>query len=167
MVGGDYTSAIPVLRQAVAAAPQASLTYAYALYDLGRSLRLAGDPRAAVHVLYRRLQIPNQTDVVRNELTLALDALGQSQTGITGTGNTQAGHAGGGNANGGNAGAGNAGAGNAGAGKTGAGNTATGGAAPQPKKGHGAGQPGGSDAHQAGPTASAQAFFIPASGSGD
>jgi uncharacterized membrane protein YgcG len=76
MAGGDYTSAIPVLRQAAAKAPQSSLTYAYALYDLGRSLRLAGDPRAAVPILWRRLQIPNQTDVVRNELTLALEALG-------------------------------------------------------------------------------------------
>ena len=36
--------------------------YAYALFDLGRSLRLSGDPRAAVPVLYRRLQIPDQTE---------------------------------------------------------------------------------------------------------
>lgn len=81
MLGGQYQSAIPVLRQAVAAAPHSSLTYAYALFDLGRSLRLAGDPRAAVQVLYQRLQIPNQTDVVRSELALALEALGQSQAG--------------------------------------------------------------------------------------
>jgi eukaryotic-like serine/threonine-protein kinase len=79
MLGGDYSTAIPVLRHAVAAAPPSSLTYAYALYDLGRSLRLAGDPRAAVPVLWRRLQIPNQTGVVRSELALALEALGQSQ----------------------------------------------------------------------------------------
>ena len=51
MVGGDYGAAIPVLRQAVAAAAPSSLTYAYALYDLGRSLRLAGDPQAAVPIL--------------------------------------------------------------------------------------------------------------------
>ncbi|HUE28464.1 MAG TPA: serine/threonine-protein kinase [Solirubrobacteraceae bacterium] len=80
MLGGDYSAAIPLLRQAVATAAQNSLIYAYALYDLGRSLRLAGDPRAAVTVLYQRLQIPNQTDVVRSELALALRALGQ-QTG--------------------------------------------------------------------------------------
>jgi serine/threonine-protein kinase len=79
MAGGDYTTAIPILRQAVAAASPASLTYAYALYDLGRSLRLAGDARAAVQVLWERLQIPNQTGVVRTELALALRALGQSQ----------------------------------------------------------------------------------------
>jgi serine/threonine-protein kinase len=77
MLGGNYNTAIPVLRQAVSAATPASLTYAYALYDLGRSLRLAGDPRAAVPILWRRLQIPNQTGVVRSELTLALRALGQ------------------------------------------------------------------------------------------
>lgn len=80
MVGGQYHRAIPVLKKAVASAPRSSLTYAYALFDLGRSLRLAGDPRAAVPILWQRLQIPNQTDVVRNELALALEALGQSQS---------------------------------------------------------------------------------------
>jgi hypothetical protein len=91
MVGGNYSTAILVLRQAVATAPPGSLTYAYALYDLGRSLRLAGDPRAAVPILWRRLQIPNQTGVVRAELTLALEALGQQAAGTpappTGPGN--------------------------------------------------------------------------------
>jgi tetratricopeptide (TPR) repeat protein len=77
MVGGSYSQAIPVLRQALAAAPPSSLTYAYALFDLGRSLRLAGDPRQAVQVLWQRMQIPNQTGVVRTELQLALEALGQ------------------------------------------------------------------------------------------
>jgi tetratricopeptide (TPR) repeat protein len=77
MDAGKYTSAIPVLRKAVTSASPASLTYAYALFDLGRSLRLSGDPRAAVPVLYKRLQIPNQTEVVRQELQLALRALGQ------------------------------------------------------------------------------------------
>jgi len=66
-----------VLRRALAAAAPGGLTYAYALYDLGRSLRLAGDPRAAVPILYRRLQIPDQTGVVRLELQRALQALGQ------------------------------------------------------------------------------------------
>jgi serine/threonine-protein kinase len=77
MDAGKYTSAIPVLRKAVTTSSPASLTYAYALFDLGRSLRLSGDPRAAVPVLYKRLQIHNQTDVVRQELQLALRALGQ------------------------------------------------------------------------------------------
>jgi eukaryotic-like serine/threonine-protein kinase len=77
MLDGDYAAAIPVLRQALAAASPASVTYAYALYDLGRSLRLAGDPRDAATVLYQRLQIPNQTGTVRLQLQLALQALGQ------------------------------------------------------------------------------------------
>ncbi len=77
MESGEYGAAIPVLRQALAAAPPTSLTYAYALYDLGRSLRLAGDPRAAVAVLYQRLQIPNQSGVVRSELQDALRELGK------------------------------------------------------------------------------------------
>jgi eukaryotic-like serine/threonine-protein kinase len=77
MLSGAYTEAIPVLRQALATASPSSLTYAYALYDLGRSLRLAGDPKAAVSVLYQRLKIPNQTETVRLELQEALRALGQ------------------------------------------------------------------------------------------
>ena len=77
MLSGDYQHAIPVLRQAVAAAPHGSLTYAYALYDLGRSLRLAGDPQAAIPILQQRLQIPDQTGVVKQELALAQQAAGQ------------------------------------------------------------------------------------------
>ncbi len=77
LADGNLAAAIPVLRQAVGAAPPGSLAYAYALFDLGRSLRLAGDPKAAVTVLWQRLQIPNQTGIVRAELELALRALGQ------------------------------------------------------------------------------------------
>jgi len=77
MADGNYSAAVAVLRQAVQAADPGSLTYAYALFDLGRSLRLSGDPQAAVTVLYQRLQIPNQTGAVRQELQLALEALGQ------------------------------------------------------------------------------------------
>jgi eukaryotic-like serine/threonine-protein kinase len=81
MENGAFGSAIPVLRQALSAASPSSLTYAYAMYDLGRSLRLAGDPRAAVPVLYKRLQIPNQTETVRLELQQALRALGEQSVG--------------------------------------------------------------------------------------
>jgi tetratricopeptide (TPR) repeat protein len=77
MSSGNYQSAIPVLRQALASAPHGGLTYAYAEYDLGRALRLAGDPQAAAQVLYQRLQIPNQTGTVRQELQAALLALGR------------------------------------------------------------------------------------------
>jgi tetratricopeptide (TPR) repeat protein len=76
MQEGEYAAAIPVLQQAIAAAAPGSLTYAYALFDLGRSLRLAGDPQAAIPILWRRLRIPNATDVVRTELELALRAIG-------------------------------------------------------------------------------------------
>jgi serine/threonine-protein kinase len=81
MSDGNYSAAIPVLHQAIADASPSSLTYAYALYDLGRSLRLAGDPRQAVQVLWQRMQIPNQTGAVRQELQLALMALGQQSGG--------------------------------------------------------------------------------------
>jgi eukaryotic-like serine/threonine-protein kinase len=84
MESGNYAGAVPVLRKAVATASPGSLTYAYALYDLGRSLRLAGDPRQAVQVLWQRLQIPNQTGAVRQELQLALVALGEQTSGGAG-----------------------------------------------------------------------------------
>jgi eukaryotic-like serine/threonine-protein kinase len=87
MAEGNYSAALPVLRQAVDSASPSSLTYAYALYDYGRTLLLAGDPKDAVTVLYQRLQIPNQTGAVREELQMALVALGQSaQSGGAGAG---------------------------------------------------------------------------------
>jgi serine/threonine-protein kinase len=76
MAQGDYPAAIEVLHQALSAATPSSPTFAYALFDLGRSLRLAGDPAQAAVVLQRRLQIPNQTEAVRQELQLALQAIG-------------------------------------------------------------------------------------------
>jgi hypothetical protein len=70
---GRYEDAIPLLRRAVNAYGSGSrdLTYAYALYNLGRSLRLAGRPEEAIPVLERRLRIPNQQGVVRKELEQA------------------------------------------------------------------------------------------------
>ncbi len=88
MEQGNYSAAIPVLRQAVNASSPGGLTYAYALYDLGRSLRLAGDPRDAAAVLWQRMKIPNQTDAVRQQLQLALVALGQSANNSGGAGQT-------------------------------------------------------------------------------
>jgi hypothetical protein len=52
------------------------LTYAYALYDLGRALRLSGDSAAAVPVLEARLQIDNQRATVAAELQLARQQAG-------------------------------------------------------------------------------------------
>jgi serine/threonine-protein kinase len=73
MRAGRYDAAIPVLQRAVGSFDQNSsdLTYAYALYNLGRSLRLAGRPREAIPVLERRLEIPNQREVVARELAAA------------------------------------------------------------------------------------------------
>jgi tetratricopeptide (TPR) repeat protein len=76
MNAGDYEAAVPVLRRAVDAfGPHTSdINYAYALYNLGRSLRLAGRPDGAIPLLRKRLRIPNQTGIVRRELEAALAA---------------------------------------------------------------------------------------------
>jgi hypothetical protein len=82
LLADRYGSAVPVLARAVLATGEplhaciyptgeTCLTYAYALYDLGRALRLRGDPAAAVAILERRLQIDNQRSVVLAELRLA------------------------------------------------------------------------------------------------
>jgi serine/threonine-protein kinase len=78
MQSGAYDEAIPLLERAVAAFPEGSqeLTYGYALYNLGRSLRLAGRPAEAIPILERRLQIPDQTETVQRELDTARDAAG-------------------------------------------------------------------------------------------
>jgi eukaryotic-like serine/threonine-protein kinase len=73
MNAGDYGRAIPLLQRAVASFPEGStdLTLAYALYNLGRSLRLAGRPDEAIPVLERRLQFKNQRGAVKKELKVA------------------------------------------------------------------------------------------------
>ena len=81
MVQGNYTGAISAMRQVLASTPSNSLLHAYALYDLGRSLRLAGDPQAAIPILEQRLQYPNQTAVVQVELKLAERAAGIAPAG--------------------------------------------------------------------------------------
>jgi hypothetical protein len=84
---GRYADAAPVLRRALAATGERlgaclepasgnCLTYAYALYDLGRALRLSGDAAAAVPILERRLQIDNQRPTVEAELELARQEAG-------------------------------------------------------------------------------------------
>ena len=77
MNAGRFDEAIPVLQQAVDdLAGTGDVNYAYALYNLGRSLRLAGRPAEAVPFLEQRLQIPNQRGVVRQELDAARQAAG-------------------------------------------------------------------------------------------
>jgi Flp pilus assembly protein TadD len=78
MQAGRYGDAIATLQRAVdgACGPGAGLTCAYALYNLGHSLRLAGRPGEAVPILERRLQFQNQRGVVQGELDLARRAAG-------------------------------------------------------------------------------------------
>jgi len=69
---GDYEGAIQVLQQAVDALEGSDdITYAYALYNLGHALRLAGRPGEAIPILERRLEIPNQQGTVAAELKQA------------------------------------------------------------------------------------------------
>ena len=70
---GEYDAAVPVLEEAVASFPAGSedLDYAYALFNLGSALRQGGRPEEAIPVLEERLQIPNQTATVEEELAAA------------------------------------------------------------------------------------------------
>ena len=83
MLDGNYTEALQTLKQAVSTADRSSNTYAYALYDLGRTMLLSGDPQAAIQVLRQRLSIPLQTAVVKATLDQALQAAGQPSTQTT------------------------------------------------------------------------------------
>jgi serine/threonine-protein kinase len=77
LLAGKYPEAIATLRKAISAADPTSMTYAYGLYDLGVALLRSGDAAAAVPILEKRLQIPNQTPVVQETLNEALRATGQ------------------------------------------------------------------------------------------
>ena len=73
---GDYDTAIDLNTRAIEAFPEGTtwrsdINSAYALYSLGRALRLAGRPDEAIPVLEARLEIPNQTPAVQSELELA------------------------------------------------------------------------------------------------
>ena len=70
---GEPDAAVPVLEEAVASYPEGSedLDYAYALFNLGDALRRSGRPDEAIPVLERRLEIPNQTSTVEQELEAA------------------------------------------------------------------------------------------------
>ena len=71
---GDPEAAVPVLEEAVASFPEGTddINYAFALFNLGQALRQAGRPGEAIPVLRRRLEIPNQTATVRQELNAAI-----------------------------------------------------------------------------------------------
>jgi serine/threonine protein kinase len=71
--GGQPDQAVPVLQKAVDAChgDPSNLTCAYAMYNLGKALRLAGRPDEAVTWLQRRLQNPDQRATVESELAAA------------------------------------------------------------------------------------------------
>ena len=60
MSAGNYDDAVPVLQEAVNSFPPDTqdLNYAYALFNLGKSLRLAGRPDEAIPVLREAAQDP-------------------------------------------------------------------------------------------------------------
>jgi eukaryotic-like serine/threonine-protein kinase len=70
---GQPEAAVPVLKRAVRSFPPGTtdLNYAYALFNLGNALRLSGRAQEAIPILERRLEIPNQTETVRQELEAA------------------------------------------------------------------------------------------------
>jgi serine/threonine-protein kinase len=72
---GDYAGAVDVLRRATQDCPvERTDPCAFALYNLGHALRLAGRPDEAIPVLEQRLQNPNQRGTVRSELDKARKA---------------------------------------------------------------------------------------------
>jgi Flp pilus assembly protein TadD len=79
MQQGDYAGAIPKLQEAVKLFPPDStdIRHAYALFNLGKSLRAAGRPEEAIPYLEKRLQWDDQTDTVQAELDLARQQAGQ------------------------------------------------------------------------------------------
>jgi serine/threonine-protein kinase len=73
MQGGDFAGAVPILQQAVASWPEDSqdINYAYALFNLGKSLNRSGNPDEAIPYLEKRLNWNDQRDTVQAELDLA------------------------------------------------------------------------------------------------
>jgi eukaryotic-like serine/threonine-protein kinase len=70
MQQGQFAAAVPLLEQAVASYPEDSrdLTYAYALFNLGKSLNRSGRPDEAIPYLEKRLTWPDQRETVQSEL---------------------------------------------------------------------------------------------------
>jgi tetratricopeptide (TPR) repeat protein len=73
MQQGDYAGAVPILQEAVASFPEDSqdINYAYALFNLGKSLNRSGNPDEAIQYLEKRLNWPDQRETVQAELDLA------------------------------------------------------------------------------------------------
>jgi tetratricopeptide (TPR) repeat protein len=70
---------VPLLQEAVASWPEDStdIEYAYALYNLGKSLNRGGRAQEAIPYLERRLRWADQRATVQAELDLARQNAGQ------------------------------------------------------------------------------------------
>jgi tetratricopeptide (TPR) repeat protein/predicted Ser/Thr protein kinase len=70
MQQGRFAQAVPMLQKAVNSFPEGTkdLNYAYALFNLGKSLNRSGRPSEAIPYLERRLQFPDQHATVQKEL---------------------------------------------------------------------------------------------------
>jgi tetratricopeptide (TPR) repeat protein len=79
MQQGDYAGAVPILQEAVASWPDDSqdINYAYALFNLGKSLNRSGNPEEAIPYLEKRLQWDDQRETVQAELDDARENAGE------------------------------------------------------------------------------------------
>jgi len=79
MQRGDYARAVPLLQEAVTSWPEDSteIEYAYALYNLGKSLNRSGRADDAIPYLEKRLNWADQQATVQTELDLARKNAGQ------------------------------------------------------------------------------------------
>jgi serine/threonine-protein kinase len=79
MKQGDFAGAVPILQQAVSSFPEDSqdINYAYALFNLGKSLNRSGRPDEAIPYLEKRLNWPSQHGTVKQELESARKAAGE------------------------------------------------------------------------------------------
>jgi serine/threonine protein kinase len=70
MQQGQFAQAVPILQKAVASYPEDSqdINYAYALFNLGKSLNRSGRSDEAISYLERRLRFPSQRATVQQEL---------------------------------------------------------------------------------------------------
>jgi hypothetical protein len=73
MLESDPEGAVKTLERSVEAFTPGTdaIEYQYALFSLGKGLRLSGRPDDAIPVLEQRLKHPNQRDVVQEELDAA------------------------------------------------------------------------------------------------
>jgi eukaryotic-like serine/threonine-protein kinase len=93
---GQAEQAVPVLRRAVDAChgDPSNLNCAYAMYNLGKALRLSGRPDEAVTWLERRLRNPDQRATVERELAAARAAAGGSASSAGNSGQPKSGNSG-------------------------------------------------------------------------